>query len=155
MNTLQDLIDFNEHNREKEMPFFGQDTFLKAQEKGPLTTQEYLDAIKNNFQLARKEGIDATMDKDKLDALVAPSGGPAWVIDHVNGDYFGGGSSGAAAVAGYPNVTVPAGFVSGLPVGVSFFGRAWSEPLLIRLAYAFEQVTKVRKAPRFLPHIEA
>jgi amidase len=155
MNTLQDLIDFNEHNREKEMPFFGQDTFLKAQEKGPLTTQEYLDAIKNNFQLARKEGIDATMDKDKLDALVAPSGGPAWIIDHVNGDYFGGGSSGAAAVAGYPNVTVPAGFVSGLPVGVSFFGRAWSEPLLIRLAYAFEQVTKVRKAPRFLPHIEA
>jgi amidase len=155
MNTLQDLIDFNEHNREKEMPFFGQDTFLKAQEKGPLTTQEYLDATKNNFQLARKEGIDATMDKDKLDALVAPSGGPAWIIDHVNGDYFGGGSSGAAAVAGYPNVTVPAGFVSGLPVGVSFFGRAWSEPLLIRLAYAFEQVTKVRKAPRFLPHIEA
>ncbi len=103
----------------------------------------------------KTEGIDATMDKDKLDALVAPTGGPAWVIDHVNGDYFGGGSSSAAAVAGYPNVTVPAGFVSGLPVGISFFGRSWSEPVLIRLAYAFEQVTKVRKAPRFLPHIEA
>jgi amidase len=154
MKTLQDLIDFNEHNRDKEMPYFGQDTFIKAQEKGPLTTQEYLDAIKNNNQLARKEGIDATMDKDKLDALVAPTGGPAWVIDHVNGDYLGGGSSSAAAVAGYPNVTVPAGFVSGLPVGISFFGRAWSEPVLIRMAYAFEQATKVRKAPRFLPHIE-
>jgi amidase len=155
MKSLQDLIDFNEHNREKEMPFFGQDTFLKAQEKGPLTTKEYLDAAQSARQQAGKEGIDATMDKDKLDALVAPTGGPAWIIDHVNGDYFGGGSSGAAAVAGYPNVTVPAGFVSGLPVGISFFGRAWSEPVLIRLAYAFEQVTKARKAPRFLPHVEA
>ena len=155
MKTLQDIIDFNEKNREKEMPFFGQDTFYKAQEKGPLTTQEYVDALKGNHQMAGKDGIDATMEKNNLDALVAPTGGPAWVIDHVNGDYFGGGSSAAAAVSGYPNVTVPAGFVSGLPVGISFFGRAWSEPALIRLAYAFEQATKVRKAPRFLPHIEA
>jgi amidase len=154
VKTLQDVIDFNERNREKEMPFFGQDTFLKAQEKGPLTTQEYLDALQKNRQLARKEGIDATMDKSNLDALVAPTGGPAWVIDHVNGDFFGGGSSSAAAVAGYPNITVPAGYVFGLPVGVSFFGRAWSEPVLIRLAYAFEQATKVRKAPRFLPRVE-
>ena len=154
VKALQDIIEFNDRNREKEMPFFGQDTFLKAQEKGPLTTQEYLDAVQKNHELARKEGIDATMDKNNLDALVAPTGGPAWVIDHVNGDFFGGGSSSTAAVAGYPNSTVPAGYVFGLPVGVSFFGRAWSEPVLVRLAYAFEQATKVRKAPRFLPHVE-
>ena len=154
VKTLQDIIEFNDRNREKEMPFFGQDTFLKAQEKGPLTTQEYLDALAKNHQLARKEGIDATMDKNNLDALVGPTGGPAWLIDHVDGDSFGGGSSGAAAVAGYPNITVPAGFVFGLPVGISFFGRAWSEPVLIRLAYAFEQTTKVRQAPRFLPRVE-
>ena len=153
VKTLQDIIDFNEKNREKEMPYFGQDTFLKAQEKGPLTTQEYLDALAKNRQLARKEGIDATMDKNNLDALIGPTGGPAWLTDHINGDSFGGGSSGTAAVAGYPNITAPAGFISGLPVGISFFGRAWSEPVLIRVAYAFEQATKVRKAPRFLPTV--
>jgi len=154
VKTLKEIIDFNEKNREKEMPYFGQDTFLKAEEKGPLTSQEYLDALAKNHQLARKEGIDATMDKNNVDALVAPTGGPAWIVDHVNGDYFGGGSSSAAAVAGYPNITVPAGFISGLPVGISFFGRAWSEPVLIRLAFALEQATKVRKPPRFLPRIE-
>jgi amidase len=154
VKTLKDIIDFNEKNSEKEMPYFGQDTFIKAEEKGPLTTQEYLDALAKNHQLARKEGIDATMEKNNLDALIAPTGGPAWIVDHVNGDYFGGGSSGAAAVAGYPNITVPAGFISGLPVGISFFGRAWSEPVLIRLAFAFEQTTKIRKAPRFLGHVE-
>ena len=152
--TLKDIIDFNERNKEKEMPFFGQDIFLKSQEKGPLTTQEYLDAVQKNHQLARTEGIDALMDKNKLDALVAPTGGPAWLTDHVVGDHFGGGSSSAAAVAGYPSITVPAGFVFGLPVGISFFGRAWSEPELIRVAYAFEQATKIRKAPRFLPSVE-
>jgi amidase len=154
VKTLKQIIEFNEKNREKEMPYFGQDTFLKAEEKGPLTSQEYLDALAKNHQLARKEGIDATMEKNNLDALVAPTGGPAWTVDHVNGDYFGGGSSGAAAVAGYPNITVPAGFISGLPVGISFFGRAWSERVLIRLAFAFEQATKVRKPPKFLPRIE-
>jgi amidase len=154
VKTLKDIIDFNDRNSAKEMPFFGQDTFIKAEEKGPLTTQEYLDALQKNHQLARTEGIDAVMDKNSLDALVAPTGGPAWITDHVNGDAFGGGSSSAAAVAGYPNITVPAGFVFGLPVGISFFGRAWSEPVLIRLAYAFEQGTKVRKAPRFLPHVD-
>src|ERR1700756_108133 len=121
VRTLKDIIDFNEHNREKEMPYFGQDTFLKAEEKGPLSTQEYLDALAKNHQLSRKEGIDATMDKNNLDALIGPSGGPAWITDHINGDSFGGGSSGAAAIAGYPNITVPAGFVHGLPVGISFF----------------------------------
>src|ERR1700683_5356873 len=153
VKTLKDIIDFNERNREKEMPYFGQDTFLKAEEKGPLTTQEYVDALAKNHQLARKEGIDATMDKSNLDALIGPTGGPAWLTDHINGDSFDGGSSGAAAGAGSPNITVPAGFIAGLPVGISFFGRAWSEPVLIRIAYSFEQATKVRKTPSFLPSV--
>jgi amidase len=151
VHTLQEIIEFNEKHREQEMPYFGQDLFLKAQLKGPLTTQEYLDALKKNHQLARTDGIDATMDKHKLDALVAPTGGPAWLTDLVAGDHFEGGSSSAPAVAGYPNINVPAGEVFGLPVGISFFGRAWSEPVLIRLAYAYEQASKLRKPPQFLP----
>jgi amidase len=154
VKTLKEVIEFNEKNAAKEMPYFGQENFLKAEEKGSLTTQEYLDAMKKNHELAGKEGIDATMDKNKLDAIVAPTGGPAWLTDIVNGDSFGGGSSEFAAVAGYPNVTVVAGFSYGLPVGISFFGRAWSEPVLIKLAYGFEQATKFRKAPRFMPHAE-
>ncbi len=151
VKTLKEIIEFNEKNHEKEMPYFGQDFFLKAEAKGPLSEKEYVEALEKNHQLARNEGIDATMDKHNLDALVGPTGGPAWLTDLLDGDHFGGGSSGAAAVAGYPNVTVPAGFVFGMPVGISFFGRAWSEPVLIRLAYAFEQATKARKAPKFLP----
>jgi amidase len=154
VKTLKEIIEFNEKNAAKEMPFFGQENFLKAEEKGPLTTEEYVDAIKKNHELAGKQGIDAAMDKNKLAAIVAPTGGPAWLTDFVNGDSFGGGSSEFAAAAGYPNVNVTAGFVRGLPVGISFFGRAWSEPVLIKLAYAFEQATKFRKAPRFLPHVE-
>ena len=154
VKTLKDIIEFNEKNREKEMPYFGQDFFLKAEEQGPLSSKEYVEALEKNHQLARKEGIDATMEKHNLDALVGPTGGPAWLTDLVDGDHFGGGSSGAAAVAGYPNITVPAGFVFGMPVGISFFGRAWSEPVLIRLAYAFEQATKVRKPPKFLPSVD-
>jgi amidase len=153
VRTLQDIIDFNDRNRQKEMPYFGQDLFVKAQAKGPLTDKEYLDAVAKNHQLARTEGIDALMDKHRLDAIVAPTGGPAWLTDLVNGDHVAGGSSNAAAVAGYPNINVTAGFLSGLPVGISFFGRAWSEPVLIKIAYSFEQATKARQAPRFLPTI--
>jgi amidase len=155
VRTLKDIIEFNERNRQKEMPYFGQDLFLKAEAKGPLTEKAYVDAIEKNHQLARVEGVDATMDKYHLDAIVAPTGGPAWLTDLVNGDHVAGGSSNAAAVAGYPNINVTAGFISGLPVGISFFGRAWSEPTLIRLAFAFEQTTKARQAPRFLSTIGA
>jgi amidase len=155
VHTLKDIIDFNEHNRQKEMPYFGQDLFLKAEAKGPLTEKAYIDALDKNHQLARTEGIDATMDKHRLDAIVAPTGGPAWLTDLINGDHAAGGSSNAAAVAGYPNVNVTAGFISGLPVGISFFGRAWSEPVLIRLAFAFEQTTEARQTPRFLSTIGA
>jgi amidase len=153
VHTLQEIIEFNERNRQKEMPYFGQDLFLKAQSKGPLTDKEYVDAVTKNHQLARTDGIDALMDKHHLDAIVSPTGGPAWLTDLVNGDHVAGGSSNAAAVAGYPNINVTAGFLSGLPVGISFFGRAWSEPTLIKLAYSFEQATKARQAPRFLPTI--
>jgi amidase len=153
VRTLKDIIEFNERNRQKEMPYFGQDLFVKAEAKGPLTEKDYVDALAKNHQLARTEGIDALMDQHQLDAIVAPTGGPAWLTDLVNGDHVAGGSSIAAAVAGYPNINVTAGFISGLPVGISFFGRAWSEPTLIRLAYAFEQARKARRAPRFLATI--
>jgi amidase len=154
VHTLSEVIAFNERVRDKEMPFFGQDQFLAAEAKGPLTTKEYLDALKDNHRMARAEGIDAVMDKFKLDALVAPTGGAAWITDLVNGDSHGGGSSQAAAIAGYPSVTVPAGFIFGLPVGISFIGRAWSEATLIKLAYSFEQATKVRKPPKYLPTVD-
>ena len=150
VKSLAEVICFNEAHRAEEMPYFGQELFLKAQEKGPLTDKAYVDALEKNQRLSRGEGIDQVMDNYRLDAIVAPTGSPAWVTDLVNGDHTPGGSSSPAAVAGYPNITVPAGFVFGLPVGISFMGRAWSESVLIRLAYAFEQTTHARRAPRFL-----
>jgi amidase len=152
--SLKEVIEFNERNKDKEMPYFAQDIFLKAEGKGPLTSKEYLDALEKNHRLSRKEGIDAVMDKNNLDAIMAPTGAPAWLTDLVTGDHAIGGSSNAAAVAGYPDITVPAGFIDGLPVGVSFFGRPWSEPTLLKIAYGFEQATKVRKPPQFLPSVK-
>jgi amidase len=151
MKSLKDVIDFNERNRDKEMPYFGQDVFLKSEEKGPLTSKEYLTALARNHRLTRSGGIDLVMRKYKLDALVAPTAGPAWLTDLINGDHSAGGSSSAAAVAGYPNITVPAGLVFGLPIGISFFGRAWSEPTLLKIAFAFEQQTNARQRPSFRP----
>src|SRR5262245_23326686 len=149
--SLKEIIEFNEKNRGREMPFFGQELFLKAEAKGPLTSPKYLRALRKNRRLSRKQGIDAVVAKDRLDAVVAPTGGPSWTTDLVNGDHYTGGSSTPAAVAGYPAISVPAGFIHGLPVGISFFGAAYSEPTLIKLAYAFEQATMHRRAPGFLP----
>jgi amidase len=154
VKSLKDVIEFNELNRGREMPYFGQDIFLKSEQKGPLSSKEYLDALALNHQLSRAEGIDFVMDKFKLDALVAPTAGPAWITDLINGDHAAGNSSSAAAVAGYPNINVTAGYLWGLPVGISFFGRAWSEPTLLKIAYSFEQLTKARQKPRFLQTID-
>jgi amidase len=153
VKTLQDIIEFNERNRDREMPFFGQEIFLKAQGKGPLTDKAYVEALEKNHRLSRDEGIDAVMNEHKLDAMVAPTTGPAHKTDFVYGDRDTGGCTTPAAVAGYPHITVPAGDVFGLPVGLSFFGRAFSEPTLFKCAFAFEQATKARKAPRFLPGV--
>jgi amidase len=153
VHSLADVIAFNESHRAQEMPYFGQDLMIKAQAKGPLTSKEYLDALEKDHRLSRTEGIDAVMSKHRLDALVAPTAGPAWCTDLINGDHDPGGSSTPAAVAGYPNINVPAGYAFGLPVGISFFGAANSEALLIKLAYAFEQATRHRRAPKFLPRI--
>jgi amidase len=150
VHSLKEVIEFNEKNRDREMPYFGQDLFIKAEAKGPLTDKKYLQALAKNHLLSRTQGIDAVMHKHRLDALIAPTGGPAWPTDWINGDHFTGGYSSASAVAGYPHITVPAGYVFGLPVGISFFGAAWSEPKLIQYAYAFEQATRVRRTPGFL-----
>lgn len=152
--TLAELIDFNRTHADREMPHFGQEIFEQAQAKGPLTEGDYLEARASCVRLAADQGIDATVGKHRLDAIIAPTGGPACLTDWVNGNSGRGGCSGAAAVAGYPHITVPAGFVAGLPVGLSFFGPAWSEPTLIRLAFAFERATRVRQPPRFPATVE-
>jgi amidase len=152
--TLAELIKFNDDNRAREMPYFGQELFHQAEEKGPLTTKAYVDAVTKNHRLSRAMGIDAAIAKFKVDCFIAPTGGPPWTTDLVNGDHFTGGFSTLSAVAGYPHITVPAGYVQGLPVGLSFFAGAYSEPRLITLAYSFEQATKLRRPPKFLPHAE-
>ncbi|HEX2189901.1 MAG TPA: amidase, partial [Longimicrobiaceae bacterium] len=152
VKSLEEVIAFNERERARSMPYFGQEILEMAQARGGLADSAYL-AAREKVKLARV-GIDSIMRQHRLDALVAPTGSPAWPIDLVNGDHFLGASSSPAAVAGYPNVSVPMGSVFGLPVGVSFFGRAWSEPTLIRLAYAYEQATKHRQPPRFLPTVD-
>ncbi len=153
VHSLANVIAHNEANRDRVMPHFGQEHMLMAQACGPLTDEKYLRALADCRRLARDEGIDATLAKHHLDAIVAPSGGPAWLTDYVNGDHYVGGSSTPAAVAGYPSITVPAGYVCGLPVGISFIGPAWSEPALIRYAYAFEQATQVRRSPEFRANV--
>jgi amidase len=147
--SLAELIAWNEANKDREMPWFGQEIFLQAQEKGPLGESAYIEARARCLRLAKEQGIEATMRKHRLDAIVAPTGGPAWVTDWVNGDHYTGGCSTPAAVAGSPHVTVPAGFVHGLPVGLSFFGLDWSEARLLRLAFAFERETRARRAPEY------
>jgi amidase len=154
VRTLADVIAFNQRERAREMPFFGQELFEMAEKKGSLSSKEYLEHASNCRRWAGPEGIDAVMKEHKLDAIVAPTGSPAWPTDLINGDHFTGASSGVAAVAGYPNISVPAGFVHGLPVGLSIFGPAWSEARLINLAYAFEQATRHRRAPGFVPTLE-
>jgi amidase len=153
VQSLQDLIDFNTREKDREMQFFGQELFISAQKKGPLTTPAYRTALAKCRSLARAQGIDLVVGQHRLDALVAPTGSPAWTTDLVNGDHFTGASSTPAAVAGYPSITVPAGYAFGLPVGLSFIGTAWSEPKLIALAYAYEQATKHRKPPEFKPTV--
>ncbi len=153
VHTLAELIAFNERNRGREMPYFGQELLVESEARGPLTDAAYLEAVERNHRLSREGGIDALLAEHKVDAIVAPTAGPAWVTDWVNGDHDTGGCSSPAAVAGYPHITVPAGFVFGLPVGLSFFGTAWSEPVLLKLAYGFEAASKARKAPRFLPTV--
>ncbi len=154
IRTLADAIDFNEKHADREMPWFGQDIFVAAEEKGPLTEKEYLDARAESQRLAGPEGIAAVMDQHRLDALVVPTNEPPSVIDLVNGDHSLGGSAGPAAVAGYPHLTVPAGYARGIPVGLSFFGRPWSEATLLRLGAGFEHVFAARKTPRYLASAE-
>jgi amidase len=151
VHSLKDLIAFNERERDREMPFFGQEMLISAEKKGPLTSPAYRKALATCGTRARALGIDAVMTRLRLDALVAPTGSPAWTTDLVNGDHFTGASSTPAAVAGYPSITVPAGFAFGLPVGLSFIGRQWTEARLISLAYAYEQATRHRKPPTFAP----
>ncbi|HEY0776472.1 MAG TPA: amidase [Gemmatirosa sp.] len=149
--TLADLIAYNRRHADREMPWFGQELFEQSEARGPLTDAAYQTALSDNRRFAGAEGIDAALAANRLDAIVAPTNGPAWTIDLVTGDHFGGGYSSPSAVAGYPHVTVPAGFVHGLPLGLSFFAGAWTEQRLLGYAYAFEQATRARRAPTFRP----
>jgi len=153
VHSMAEVIKFNEENSDRVMPYFGQEHMTIAQDKGSLREKKYKDALAKNLRLTRKDGIDAAFRKHKLDAIIVPSGGPAWMIDLANGDAINWDmeSTSPAAVAGYPHITVPAGFVFGLPVGISFFAKAWQDADLIKYAYAFEQATQYRRQPRYLP----
>jgi amidase len=155
IKTMADLVAFNEKHSDAEMPYFAQEHLVRSQAKGSLDDKQYKDALANNRRYARDEGIDQIMKEHALDALVAPTGGLAWLTDYINGDHYGGSFSSPAAVAGYPHVTVPAGYVHGLPVGISFVGGAWSEASLIGMAYAYEQATLHRRAPRMPASVSA
>lgn len=153
VRSLADVIAFNEREHAREMPYFEQELMLQSEKKGPLTEKAYLGALEKSKRASRAEGIDEVIGKYKVDAIIAPTAGPAFVTDWVSGDHDAGGCSTPAAVAGYPHITVPAGFVFGLPVGISFFGAAWSEPALLKIAYSFEQLTRARRDPKFLPTV--
>ena len=155
VHSLAELILWNERNHDRELQWFGQETLLQAQKRGPLNSQVYRRAREKCVRLSRREGIDAVLKRTRCEVLIGPTGGPAWTIDLVNGDHFGGGVSTAPAVAGYPHLTVPAGRVAGLPVGLSFFGAAWSEPQLFRAGFAFEQASTHRVRPTFAPTLAA
>ena len=155
VHSLKEVIAFNKQNQAKAMPYFGQELLLKAEEKGPLSSEEYQNVLEKCQRLSRSEGIDKVLQEHQLDAIVAPTGSPPWTTDLVNGDHpYNSKSSMFPAVAGYPGITVPTGFIFGLPVGVSFFGGAYQEPTLIKLAYAYEQATQVRKSPQFLANAD-
>jgi amidase len=152
VKSLAGIIEFNNNNIYKEMPWFGQEIFLEAEAKGGLEEKEYLDALALSKQLTR-DIINKVMDENKLDCLLLPTNNPAWAIDWVNGDHYSGGSSDLAAIAGYPNITVPAGFIHELPIGLSFIGKAWTEGTLIKLAYSYEQASLKRKKPGYIPSL--
>jgi amidase len=154
IHTLKDIIEFNRQHSNEELKWFGQEELLKSEAKGPLTEKAYTQALAACRRLSRTEGIDRVMIEHRLDAVIAPTTAPAHLTDWLLGDHGLGDSTTPAAVAGYPSITVPAGFISGLPVGISFFGSAWSEPKLLQIAFGFEQTTKARRPPQFLDAIE-
>ncbi len=153
VQSMEECIRFNRDHKQEEMPYFQQELMEQAQKKGPLTEKAYKDALATNRKLTQRGGIDAVLGKFKLDAIVGPTAGAAWLTDWVNGDRADSGCASPPAVAGYPHITVPAGFQFGLPLGISFFGAPWSEPKLLRIAYAFEQTRKARRRPEFLPSV--
>ncbi len=154
IKSLADVIAFNAVHRSREMPYFGQELMEQAQQKGPLSEREYKEALHTNHKLTRKEGIDTVIAKHRVDAIIGPTSGPSWTTDWVSGDHADSGCASPPAVAGYPHITVPAGFVFGLPVGISFFGAAWSEPNLLKFAYAFEQARRARQKPQFASTVD-
>jgi amidase len=154
VSTLEEIIAFNEANADRELTYFQQEILHQCQELGPLSEEEYQEALAEAMRLSRDEGTDAVMEEHGLHAIVAPTGSPAWTTDLINGDRYHMGSSSPAAISGYPNITVPIGFFTELPVNISIWGRAWTEPELLRIAFAYEQLTHHRRAPKFIPTLD-